>query len=293
MNNKIFQLIKNKNLKLSINEKFVAIIGANPSKNARSPKLWNKAYKKFKMKIAMYPLDVEKKNIFKLIKILNKNKNFQGGSITIPFKEKIFKILKNNATSEAKKIAAVNCMYRDKRGLLRITNTDGEASLISFKKKFKNNRIKKILVLGCGGVGKAVSTYFSQIKDLNKLTIVTRNKIDKKFAKKIKATWFERKNLKNLKLDYDLIINCTSLGFDRKKDKIPLSMLYLSKIPKSTIIYDVIYKPLKTNLIKISEQMGLRTINGLSMNLDQAAIAFSYVNKIKKVELIKRAMGGR
>ena len=293
MNNKIFQLIKNKNLKLSINEKFVAIIGANPSKNARSPKLWNKAYKKFKMKIAMYPLDVEKKNIFKLIKILNKNKNFQGGSITIPFKEKIFKILKNNATSEAKKIAAVNCMYRDKRGLLRITNTDGEASLISFKKKFKNNRIKKILVLGCGGVGKAVSTYFSQIKDLNKLTIVTRNKIDKKFAKKIKATWFERKNLKNLKLDYDLIINCTSLGFDRKKDKIPLSVLYLSKIPKSTIIYDVIYKPLKTNLIKISEQMGLRTINGLSMNLDQAAIAFSYVNKIKKVELIKRAMGGR
>ena len=46
-------------------------------------------------------------------------------------------------------------------------------------------------------------------------------------------------------------------------------------------------------MIKISEQMGLRTINGLSMNLDQAAIAFSYVNKIKKVELIKRAMGGR
>lgn len=293
MNNKIFQFIKNKNLKLSINEKFVAIIGANPSKNARSPKLWNKAYKKFKMKIAMYPLDVEKKNIFKLIKILNKNKNFQGGSITIPFKEKIFKILKNNATREAKKIAAVNCMYRDKRGLLRITNTDGEASLTSFKKKFKNNRIKKILVLGCGGVGKAVSTYFSQIKDLNKLTIVTRNKIDKKFAKKIKAVWFDRKNLKNLKLDYDLIINCTSLGFDRKKDKIPLSILYLTKIPKSTIIYDVIYKPLKTNLIKISEQKGLKTINGLSMNLDQAAIAFSYVNKIKKVELIKRAMGGR
>ncbi len=293
MNNKIFQFIKNKNLKLSINEKFVGIIGANPSKNARSPKLWNKAYKKFKMKIAMYPLDVEKKNIVKLIKILNKNKNFQGGSITIPFKEKIFKILKNNATREAKKIAAVNCMYRDKRGLLRITNTDGEASLTSFKKKFKNNRIKNILVLGCGGVGKAVSTYFSQIKNLDKITIVTRNTIDKKFAKKIKAIWFDRKNLKNLKLDYDLIINCTSLGFDRKKNKIPLPVFYLSKIPKSTIIYDVIYKPLKTSLIKISEQKGLKTINGLSMNLDQAAIAFSYVNKIKKVELIKRAMGGR
>ena len=293
MNNKIFQFIKNTNLKLSTNEKFVGIIGANPSKNARSPELWNKAYKKLKIKIAMYPLDVEKKNIVNLIKILNENKNFLGGSITIPFKEKIFEILKKNTTREAKKIGAVNCMYRDKKGLLKITNTDGEASLTSFKKKFKNNKIVNILVLGCGGVGKAVSTYFSQIKNLNKITIVSRNTIDKKFAKKIKATWFDRKNLKNLKLDYDLIINCTSLGFDRKKSKMPLPIIYLSRIPKNTIIYDVIYKPLKTNLIKTSKQKGLRTINGLSMNLDQAAIAFSYVNKIKNIELIKRAMGGK
>ncbi len=291
MNNKIFKFIKNKNLRLSTNEKFAGIIGANPSKNARSPKLWNKAYKKFKIKIAMYPLDVEKKNIGKLIKILNKNKNFLGGSITIPFKEKIFEILKKHATKEAKKIEAVNCMYRNQKGLLKITNTDGEASLISFKKKFKNNKIRNILVLGCGGVGKAVSTYFSQIKNLNKITIVSRNKIDKKFAKKIKAIWLDRKNLKSLKINYDLIINCTSLGFDKRKNKMPLPIFYLSKIPKSTIIYDVIYKPLKTNLIKISEKKGLKTINGLSMNLDQAAIAFSYVNNIKKLELIKDAMG--
>ncbi len=292
MNKEILKYIKNKNLRISSNEKFVAIIGSNPSKNARSPKLWNRVYKKLKKKMVMYPLDVNSNNVIKLVNFLNKNKNFLGGSITIPFKEKIFKILKKNSTKEAKKISAVNCLFRDKKGLLKVTNTDGEASLTSFKKKFKNAQIKNILVMGCGGVGKAVSTYFSKISSLKKITILSRKTEDQKFAKKIRASWVNRKNLPNLELSYDLIINCTSLGFDKKKNKISLPISFLSNINKNTIIYDVIYKPIKTKLIKISEKNGLKTINGLGMNLEQAAIAFSYVNRTRKIEAIKRIMNG-
>ena len=240
----------------------------------------------------MYPLDVNSNNVIKLVNFLNKNKNFLGGSITIPFKEKIFKILKKNSTKEAKKISAVNCLFRDKKGLLKVTNTDGEASLTSFKKKFKNAQIKNILVMGCGGAGKAVSTYFSKISSLKKITILSRKTEDQKFAKKIRASWLNRKNLPNLELSYDLIINCTSLGFDKKKNKISLPISFFSNINKKTIIYDVIYKPIKTKLIKISEKNGLKTINGLGMNLEQAAIAFSYVNRTRKIEVIKKIMNG-
>tara|TARA_B110001452_G_scaffold267260_1_gene276455 strand:+ start:706 stop:1584 length:879 start_codon:yes stop_codon:yes gene_type:complete len=292
MNKEILKYIKNKNLRISSNEKFVAIIGSNPSKNARSPKLWNRVYKKLKRKMVMYPLDVNSNNVIKLVNFLNKNKNFLGGSITIPFKEKIFKILKKNSTKEAKKISAVNCLFRDKKGLLKVTNTDGEASLTSFKKKFKNAQIKNILVMGCGGAGKAVSTYFSKISSLKKITILSRKTEDQKFAKKIRASWLNRKNLPNLELSYDLIINCTSLGFDKKKNKISLPISFFSNINKKTIIYDVIYKPIKTKLIKISEKNGLKTINGLGMNLEQAAIAFSYVNRTRKIEVIKKIMNG-
>ena len=292
MNKEILKYIKNKNLRISSNEKFVAIIGSNPSKNARSPKLWNRVYKKLKRKMVMYPLDVNSNNVIKLVNFLNKNKNFLGGSITIPFKEKIFKILKKNSTKEAKKISAVNCLFRDKKGLLKVTNTDGEASLTSFKKKFKNAQIKNILVMGCGGAGKAVSTYFSKISSLKKITILSRKTEDQKFAKKIRASWLNRKNLPNLELSYDLIINCTSLGFDKKKNKISLPISFFSNINKKTIIYDIIYKPIKTKLIKISEKNGLKTINGLGMNLEQAAIAFSYVNRTRKIEVIKKIMNG-
>ena len=56
----------NNNINLKKNNLYALIIGSNPSKGARSPKLWNKAYKKFKIKIAMYPLDVEKKKYWQI-----------------------------------------------------------------------------------------------------------------------------------------------------------------------------------------------------------------------------------
>ena len=68
-------LIEN-NINLGINQKFVSIIGSNPSKGARSPALWNKAFSNLKINLKMFPLDVEDKNIGRLIKSLKKMKTF-------------------------------------------------------------------------------------------------------------------------------------------------------------------------------------------------------------------------
>lgn len=294
MNKKIIKFIKNKKLNISDKEKFVAIIGGNPSNGARSPKLWNRVYRYINKKIKMYPLDVSNKNVNKLINYLNKNKNFLGGSVTMPFKEKIFYLLKKNCTFETSKIEAINCLYRDSNNELKATNTDGEASVISFKNNFKKHKVKKILVVGCGGAGKAVSTYFSKMKSIKRLTIFSRRVTDKKFAEKIKANWINRKEISSLSFDYDLVVNCSSLGFEKQKKILPLPIFYLKKLNKKTIIYDIIYKPLETKLIKISNKIGFRTMNGLNMNLDQAAIAFLYVNKnIGNLNFIKKAMNGK
>ena len=80
--------------------------------------------------------------------------------MTIPHKEAVFKWLKGRLTYSSKKIGAVNCLFRDKNGTLKGTNTDGEAALESFKKKFGNIKNKKILLIGPGGAGKAVASYF-------------------------------------------------------------------------------------------------------------------------------------
>ena len=76
MNKELIRYINNKNIELSPNEKFVVIIGRSPSKGARSPDLWNSAYKKLDQKIKMYPLDVSQNNLKKLIAHLKKIKIF-------------------------------------------------------------------------------------------------------------------------------------------------------------------------------------------------------------------------
>lgn len=292
MNKELIRYINNKNIKLSTNEKFVVIIGKSPSKGARSPKLWNNAYKELDKKIKMFPLDVSQNNLKKLINHLKKNKNFLGGSVTVPYKQKIFEILKNNSSQEAKKIGAINCIYRVKNSL-KVTNTDGEGSVEGFKKNFKNIKIKKILILGCGGAGKAVSTYFSSLKSTKELVILSRKSKDKNFSKKIKAKWLNRKKINFVDNDFDLIINCTTLGFEKKINKTPLSKKYLSLFKNKPIIYDIIYNPVETKLIKIAKSLNLKCVNGLNMNLYQAALAFNYVNHSNlKLDKIKKIMKG-
>ena len=76
----------------------------------------------------------------------------------------------------------------------------------------------------------------------------------------------------------DLLINATSVGHAGDIDATPIPTRLLSKAKKTMLVYDIIYDPIKTTLLKNSERMGLRTINGLHMNLIQAVLAYSYTN---------------
>ena len=87
---KITKYISNR-INLKNNNRFVLIIGSGPSKGARSPKLWNSAYRFFKKKIKMYPADVDENNLKEFCRYLKSDKNFLGSSVTIPYKEKIIK----------------------------------------------------------------------------------------------------------------------------------------------------------------------------------------------------------
>ena len=81
----------------------------------------------------------------------------------------------------------------------------------------------------------------------------------------------------------NIIINSTSLGYDKKKNKIPIK---INKSKELKIVYDIIYKPHKTILIHNAKKMNIKTINGLDMNMLQAIFAIKKVfkNKIKFVK---------
>ena len=284
---KLNTLISNKNLIIKT-KKYTSIIGRSPSKGARSPKLWNRAFKKYGIKNEMVPLDVKNSKLTKLLKFLESDRNFIGGCITVPHKEKVFKWLGKKISKTSRKIGAVNCLFRDKNGKLIGTNTDGEAALKSFENKFGTVKNKNILLLGPGGAGKAVASYFSNALRKDKNLIITGRSLNsKKFSKKIRAKWLNFKDISTLNFKkIDVVINCTSLGFSSKIKTSPLSILHLSKLPKSSKVFDIIYDPNETLLIKAAKKKKLKTLNGLEMNLIQAVLAFNYVNKKRSKNLL-------
>ena len=91
MTNNLSYILNNK-IKIK-KQKYSLIIGSNPSSGAKSPKLWNKVFKSQNSKIRMFPADVSSKNLKNLINLLKKDNEFIGGSVTVPYKEKVIKDL--------------------------------------------------------------------------------------------------------------------------------------------------------------------------------------------------------
>jgi shikimate dehydrogenase len=258
-------------------EKYAAIIGENPSNGARSPKLWNAAFNKNGLNYSMVPLDVTRDKIIDLLINLSQDDNFIGGAIAVPYKEVVAEWLGENITSEAKKIGAVNCLYRDANGKLQGTNTDGEASLITFKNKFKSLESKSVMILGAGGAGKAVASYFST--SANSTIIISRSEEEKKYADKINVKWGNWSQINDIIDTIDVVVNCTSVGFGDQEMQSPLSEKQIENLKKSTIVFDIIYQPLKTKLLEIADNNGISIFNGLAMNLEQAVLAYQYAVK--------------
>ena len=209
------KLLSNK-IKLHPKNKFACIIGSNPSAGARSPKLWNNAFKKLGISTKMLSFDVKEKNLGKLLRILKSDDRFIGGSVTVPYKSKIMKFL-DQIDENSKKIGSINTIKKLNDGKLFGFNTDFYGCCETLK-KIRIKKKNKILVLGIGGVGKASVVSVLKIFGNNTIYLFNRNRNKlKKFAKKIRNKnliiidgFKEIKDLTNI----DLVINATTVGFD-------------------------------------------------------------------------------
>ena len=100
-------------------------------------------------------------------------------------------------------------------------------------------------------------------------------------------------NYKNKNIDfskYNIVINVTSLGFGSNLNLTPISLKNLKKLKLDVFVFDIIYGPPRTNLLKLCDKLKIKNMNGLDMNLRQAAIAFKYTIKNKKIKNIKEIM---
>ncbi|MFM7082524.1 MAG: hypothetical protein ACKOYI_11335, partial [Actinomycetota bacterium] len=109
------------------------IVGSNPSKGARSPKLWNAAFVALGIDGEMFPLDVAVDKLAVLLGLLDADKRVVGVAVAAPHKADFAKLLGDRLTAAAKRCGSINLMSREASGRLHGSNTDGVGAVESLR----------------------------------------------------------------------------------------------------------------------------------------------------------------
>ncbi|RZS95124.1 shikimate dehydrogenase family protein [Cecembia calidifontis] len=199
--------------------------------------------------------------------LLQHNPELEGLSVTIPYKQKIIPYLHELDTA-CEKIGAVNCI-QIRKGRLKGFNTDYIGFKISLENWLKGEK-PKALVLGTGGASKAV---VQALQDLGiSYTMVSRSP-----SSDISCISYEDLNADASFLEnHHLIINTTPLGTFPKTEEMPeINPEFITRKHK---VYDLVYNPEKTFLMRSLEARGAIVKNGLEMLILQAEAAWKIWN---------------
>jgi len=289
---KIQDLVENQCL---IDDSLVSafIIGANPSKGARSPKLWNAAYEASGVQGAMYPLDVPAENLSTLLSTLQREDSVCAIAVAAPFKTEVARWLGQRVTPVARRSGSVNLLTRGVDGVFDGYNTDGLGALAALREVTPSLESKRVLVLGAGGTGRAVvSALLEVLADRGNLFVANRNDIQRQWVKDVGAVPISWQGLDSEVSQFDVVINCTTVGWGAQAELSPLTPSQLSRLRHEVVVFDVVYQPVHTKLLQEARSRGLRCLGGGRMNLLQAVTAFMLAHPSAHQETIAAAMEG-
>ncbi len=207
-----------------------------------------------------------------------KSNGYKGFNVTIPLKLPV-SLFVNEVDRYADLARAVNTVYIDADKSLKAYNTD----VIGFKRaipKDINLRGGKAAILGTGGAAHAACVALSEcaVKNIDFFTRNIPNSLDlmdyvRRQFPNITFNVYQIEHIRDLG-EYDMLVNATPIGMlGRSGDMMPVEEYALKTLKPSAVVYDVIYNPKRTVLIKSAQKLGLRTITGLDMLIYQAVAA--------------------
>jgi shikimate dehydrogenase len=269
--------------KISANTKVCGIIG-DPVEHSLSPAMHNAAFKKVGLDYIYLPFHVIPGNLPGAIAGL-RSLNLRGVNVTIPHKVAVIPLL-DELEPMAEKIGAVNTIVND-GGYLKGYNTDAAGFLKSLSAKDIDPSGKKVVILGAGGVSRAISFILAEqeadIEILNRGQNMERaqklsDNLSGNFKSKIRITILNEINLKQALKHADILINATSVGMSPDIDK---TLVPQELLKPGMVVFDAIYNPVKTKLLKDAENAGATVVDGLDMLVWQGASAFELWTGIK------------
>src|SRR5260370_21688070 len=204
---------------------------------------------------------------------------FRGANVTVPHKVDVIPLL-DNITEAVTVVGAVNTIRVDRNtGRLEGMNTD----MGGFLTDLAANRVgigkdSRIVVLGAGGAARAVCA--GLVRSGAQVTVVNRTpERAQSIVAFMRSSW-AHENIEAVPLDSlasvartaTLIVNTTSLGLWPDADATPWPAAV--PFPAGATVYDTVYRPLKTRLMREAEAAGLRTVGGIGMLVYQGAAAY-------------------
>lgn len=207
-----------------------------------------------------------------------KTNGYRGFNVTIPLKLPV-SLFVNEVDKYADLARAVNTVYIDSDKALKAYNTD----VIGFRRAIPsdiNLKGKKVAILGTGGAAHAACVALTEC-NVEEIAFFTRNipnsielmnYVRRKFPS-VNFNVYQIENIRHLG-EYSMLVNTTPIGMLGKSgDMMPVEEFALKTLNPDAVVYDVIYNPKKTVLIRAAESLNLRTITGLDMLIFQAVAA--------------------
>jgi 3-dehydroquinate dehydratase / shikimate dehydrogenase len=237
--------------------KIYGIIGS-PVSHSLSPVIHNTAFAHQGINAVYVPFRVE--NAVKFWRACNEW--ISGLSVTIPHKPELIGHM-HTVEELVQKIGAMNTVYRDRDGKPVGANTDAHAVTYCLETHMGSLQGRTVLVLGAGGVARAIGVALGQ---KGAKVIVVNRTMEKahELAAEVGATamTFEQAH----KLTYDVIINGTAVGMGKPDESPWPAELHRD----NTVVFDTVYHPLETKLLRDAQEAGAKTVSGLEMLLRQA-----------------------
>jgi len=268
-----------------------AVIG-DPIDHSLSPNIHNAAFRSLNLDSTYIAYRIPKGDLAAGIESLKAIK-IAGFNVTIPHKIEMIKYL-DVLDENCNLIGAVNTVSNDD-GVLKGYNTDMIGFLDPIKKRNLTIKDTQVILLGAGGAARAIVAAMVKEK-AGKITIVNRTMENAiklaEFAEKIggNADIVSVQKANELIADYKFIINSTSIGMKNERWYHSIST---ENIGKDSIVYDIVYQPINTDLVKKSKENGATVIYGYEMLLSQAASAFKIWHKIEPpYDAMKKALLG-
>jgi shikimate dehydrogenase len=253
-----------------------AVIG-HPVGHSLSPEIHNAAFEARGLPFVYVAHDVQPGQVAAVLEGV-RTMGYRGLSVTIPHKVEAMECV-DVVDPTAQAIGCINTVVNN-TGRLMGYNSDGLGALGALRDAGAEPQSARVLVLGSGGAARAIAMTLASKAPPERMTIlgIVPDELDRLTAdvdKQGRSNVFGEKltpsSLAREVAQSDILLHCSPIGMHPNHDA---SLVPPEVLREGLVVFDVVYNPRRTRLLRTAEEAGCRTVEGLEMFLGQAYVQF-------------------